>query len=273
MRTSETPEQILAGRGPHPAGSGRLPMDPRIRQRRIELRRSTGRRRLHVLMAGLAIAASLGGAVALLHSPVLAVRHIALTGGGPVSVSEVAAATGVGPTTPLVDVSPVRAEAALDRLPWVASSVVRRSWPGTLEVSLVERRPVAQVRAPGGRWSELDATGRVLDTSSSAWPDMVTLTAAGTPGPAGSVLVGAGPALAVAAAMPPSVTPQVAAVLGQPGGQVEIRLKGGGTVAVGSPDGAQAKLEALATVLAQTDLSGVKVINVEVPDEPTLTRS
>lgn len=247
-------------------------MDPRILQRRIDFQRSSGRRRLHLLLAGVAVLGTLGGAVALLHSPIFGVRHLDLTGADHVTRTEVASVAKVGPDTPLVDVNTQRAEAALESIPWVSQAVVRRQWPGTLHISLVDRVPVVQVQTMGGAWGEADATGKVLATSLTPWPDLVKLTGFGNAGPAGSTLSGAGAALRVAVAMPALVRAHVTAMTGQAGAEVSLDLVGGGNVEMGTATEVTAKMAALSTVLAQVDLSGVQTIDVQVPEAPTLTR-
>ncbi|MGH9127820.1 MAG: cell division protein FtsQ/DivIB [Acidimicrobiales bacterium] len=265
-------ERRPAERRPAERGAARLPMDPRIRQRRVEWQRASGRRRLRLLLAGMAMMASIGGALALLHSPILRVRHLVVTGAVHVSKARVAEVAGVGSATPMVDVNPVRIEASLERLAWVRMAAVTRHWPGTLTVRVVERSPVAQVRTADDSWAELDITGKVLDSSRTRWPGLVALVGYGTGGAPGSVLDKARPGLKVAAAMPVSVLPHVTGVLSDPGGQVSLQVSTGVTVALGAPTDLGAKMSSLATMLAQVDMAGAKTIDIQVPEAPTLTR-
>lgn len=258
---------------PHSEGLPRLHMDPRFRERRVELQRSSGRRRLRLLVAGLCVVATLGGAVAVLHSPIVRVRHLDLTGAVQVTKAEVAAAAGVGPSTPMVDVNVGRATESLDALPWVSRAVVHRDWPGTLDVSLVERVPVAQVSTGGGRWGEVDVTGRVLATSDAAFLGLVKLEGFGKAGAPGSVLSAAGSGLRVAADMPGPVRTRVTSMVSESGGDVSLTLARGGNVELGSPTEISAKMESLSTMLTQVDLTGLQTIDEEVPEAPTLTRS
>lgn len=259
------------GRSPR-AALARPPIDPRIRQRRIAVQRWQGRRRLHLLLAGLTVVGALVACLAVLHSPLLGVHHVRITGAGHVSRAEVMAAAKVGPSTPLVDVDPARVEQSLERLPWVARATVARDWPTTLVVHLTERVPVAQAAAAGGGWAELDRTGHVLARSPAMWAGLVAVSGIVPVGSPGAVEPGAAPALAVAAALPSSIRPHVAEVKDLPGGQVDLLLSPRGTVELGTPTALAAKLRSVATMMSQVDLTGLRVMDVRVPDAPTLTR-
>ena len=250
-----------------------IPIDPRIKQRRIELRRASGRRRLRLILVGMGVAATIGGALAVLHSPPLRVRHLEVLGASHVSTTEVARRAGIGARTPMVDLNPSRIELSLDRLPWISSAVVKRHWPGTVTVEIVERSAVAQARAANGSWAELDVTGEVLDVARARWPGLVTLVGFGSPGRPGTLLSAATAGLEVAASIPEQLRPQVLEVLRAPGGQTDLQLAGRVSVSLGPPTDVRAKMSALSTMLAQVGMRGVQVINLEVPDAPTLTRS
>jgi cell division protein FtsQ len=62
---------------------------------------------------------------------------------------------------PLVDLDALRAD--LLRQSWVADARVSRQLPDTLVIDIVERRPHAVLRKPGGRMMLIDATGRELE--------------------------------------------------------------------------------------------------------------
>ena len=63
---------------------------------------------------------------------------------------------------PLVDLDALRGE--LLRQSWVADARVSRQLPDTLVVDIVERRPHAVLRKPGGRLMLIDDAGHELDT-------------------------------------------------------------------------------------------------------------
>lgn len=75
---------------------------------------------------------------------------------------EIAAAAAVAPGTRLFDVGLTRVRERVEALPWVASAAVTRRWPGALEVSVVERQPIAR----WGTAALLDRQGRAFTPAS-----------------------------------------------------------------------------------------------------------
>jgi len=71
------------------------------------------------------------------------------------------AALAAGPGTPILAVSPTRAKAQLEALPWVRTAVIERHLPGTLYVRLVERKPLA-LWQHGGKMELIDREGGVI---------------------------------------------------------------------------------------------------------------
>ena len=63
--------------------------------------------------------------------------------------------------TPILAVSPSRAKAQLESLPWVRSATIERRLPGTLLIRLVERHPLA-VWQHNGRHELIDRHGEVI---------------------------------------------------------------------------------------------------------------
>ncbi|MGH9130946.1 MAG: cell division protein FtsQ/DivIB [Acidimicrobiales bacterium] len=244
-----------------------------MRQRRVEFQRYSGRRRLRIVLAALGIGGSLVVAFTVLHSSILGVRHLDISGSRHVSTAEVRKVLGVGRATPMVDINVARSARDLESLPWVSKVVIRREWPGTLKVLLVGRVAVAQVPDQGGGWAELDATGKVLDHVASPVGGLVKLVGSGTATAPGSELLGAGPELEVAAGLPSEVRSAVESVVGEAGGEVDLILPGNGVIELGLPNHLPAKMQAIATMVSQVDLVGLQTLDVEVPGAPTLTRS
>nr|NIR41854.1 FtsQ-type POTRA domain-containing protein [Actinomycetota bacterium]NIS36949.1 FtsQ-type POTRA domain-containing protein [Actinomycetota bacterium]NIT98463.1 FtsQ-type POTRA domain-containing protein [Actinomycetota bacterium]NIU22072.1 FtsQ-type POTRA domain-containing protein [Actinomycetota bacterium]NIU70566.1 FtsQ-type POTRA domain-containing protein [Actinomycetota bacterium] len=118
-------------------------IDPRIRARRIAVRRAEGRRRLRFLLAALAVVGIAVGAWALSRSPLLDLDHVRIEGVGAGRVAAVDAAAGLGRGTPLVDVDLGAVETAVEALPWVRVAEASRDWPGTVRIDVGERVPVA----------------------------------------------------------------------------------------------------------------------------------
>ena len=70
-------------------------------------------------------------------------------------------ALAVGPSTPILAVSPTRAKDRLEALPWVRTAVIERRLPGTICVRLVERKPLA-LWQHGSKIELIDYAGDVI---------------------------------------------------------------------------------------------------------------
>ncbi len=266
-----SPEKVQLERELHPKPL----IDPRLLERRLEVRRRQGRRRLR-------IATSVTAAVSLaligwgvLRSPVLDVDEVRLVGlpGQRTSSDDVVMASAtLG--RPLVEVRESAVARRVERLPWVATAVVRRRWPATVEVTITERSPVALVEAPsGGARLLVDADGRVLATTrgQERLPLVVT---AGSARPGQRLPAAARPLVAVAAGIRPALGAHLTAVsAADEPGTVELRLRTGGVAHLGPADEIGPKLAAVEAVLAQVDLTGLAVLDVRVPTSPVLTRT
>lgn len=263
--TTVTPQRGTSGQ-PGPL------RDSRLHQRRVAVARQQGRRRLRLLLSLLAAGALVGGALGVLHSPLLAARHVVVTGAAHTPVAEVLAVSGLDRHPPLIDLDTGAAAAAIDRLPWVASAAVSRHWPDSVSVRLVERRPVAVVAA-GGLDALVDAGGRVLATGRSAPAGLVELATGGAvpPAPGGELPAADRPLLAAAAGLAPQLRDEVAAISWRSGDGVQLRLVHGPVVELGAaPQMAEVSV-ALATLIAKVPLAHVVAIDLRVPDDPVLT--
>jgi cell division protein FtsQ len=248
-------------------------IDPRFRQRRIEVRRLEGRRRLRIMLilVGLAVAALV--AWGLSRSPLLDVDHVLVTGTVRTTAASITAASGVHKGMAMFDVDEGAAARDLRALPWIVRAHVERHWPATVMISVVERAPIAGVPARAGV-AVVDRTGRVLTTGPTAPAGLPLLLGLPPAGPPATRIGGrAGDLLAVAQAMPPQVTQRVAGVVAAEGGQVELRLNTAGVVRLGPPDQLAEKMLATQTVLAQADLTRLAVLDVRVPASPAITRA
>jgi len=254
------------------------PMDPRIRARRIAVKRAEGRRRLKVLTAVLGTVVVVAAALGLVRTPLLAVRHVEVQGADHTAMAQVIAAAGLQGHRLMFDVHPGALDRRLvDALPWVASASVSRRWPATVEIRLEERTPIATVAAAGGQSALVDASGRILAAGPSPASAAPTLLAISGLAPAGAPGTWIGPgqqaqaALVVAGALPAPVRARMTQLSVTKGGEVDAVLASGTTVLIGAPTDLPEKLLALSTLLDRIDQKGVATIDVRVPDAPVLT--
>jgi cell division protein FtsQ len=264
-------------RPPEVVAEKKAKMDPRIRARRVEVQRTEGRKRLRRLgIVGIAVAvAALMWWLTL--SPLLDVDAIRVHGATHTGDDAVLAALDVHRGDALLTADVGGAAAALSELPWVATATVRRAWPGTLDVTVVEREPVAAVAARGGGWVVVDRRGRELAVEKEPATELVRI--AGhkvTPALGDEVTDALRGALDLAGVLPDSLRPAVPALWPQRDGTIEatVALPSGGTATArfGAADQLEAKLVSLAAVLERADLAGVRIIDLRVPSAPALTR-
>jgi len=271
----------LEERGPHgatpdvagdasvtsPAGAD---IDPRIQQRRLDVEAEHGRRRRRAVVVATSLAVVAALAFGVLRSPLLEVRRPRVSGEVQTPAADVLAAARLVGHPLMVDLDLARSTAAIERLPWIATARVRRSWPDTVIVTVTERTPAAVI---GGML--VDATGRVLSVSPGFAPLVPVAADRGLaqpvlPRPGGRVPDAYRPGLVVATAIPPALRPHVGEVLVGPGGQVRLTLAGGASALLGDTSDLAQKLEVVLTLVDRVRI-GTGTIDTRVPSAPVLT--
>jgi cell division protein FtsQ len=229
----------------------------RFRERALSRRRRPWRRALVLTL----VAALLAGAVWLVGwSSVFALRDVEVTGVGSSEQRAVAALVDVPVGTPLARVDTTAVEARVRGRVTVAEVSVGRSWPGTLTVRVVPRRPAIVVKDPRGRLEVVDATGVAFGVVRAAPPGIPLVTATGSRGTTPEALR---TALALLAALPPDLAGDVRAVTVSSADLATFTL-GKRTVVWGGAADAERKVEILRALLTTT----AKVIDVSAPDTP-----
>jgi cell division protein FtsQ len=248
-------------------------IDPRIRQRRITVRREEGRRRLRLLVGVITVSGLVLGGWGATRSPLLDVDGIDVVGASRTPREDLVAASGIRFGQAMVDIDEEGAVDGVSSLPWVQSATVARRWPDSVVIEIVERAPVAAAPAAGAGWAVVDATGQVLAVQASSPSDLLALDGIAPAGAPGSALGGsAAELLAVAAAVPADLRPRVSAVQTSDQGGVELRLNPVGTVRLGPPRQLDEKFRAALTVLGQVDTQSLSMLDVRIPESPVLTR-
>jgi len=247
-------------------------VDPRIEQRRRDVQAQQTRRRLRVLRAVvIAVVAGLL-ADAVLHSPLLDVRRPRVSGEVQTDPADILRAGGFTGHPLMIGLSLTRSARAIERLPWIATARVRRSWPDTVIVTVTERVPVAVVVT-----DLVDASGRVLSPAPAFAPLLPVridtgATAPPVPPPGATIPGVYRPGVDVAASMPAALRARVAAVLVRPDGTVRLALTAGTSALLGDGSNLAAKFEALLTILERVQV-GRAPIDVSVPSAPVLLTS
>jgi len=249
-------------------------VDPRIWKRRVAVTRAQGRKRLRIVLAALGVCLLAAGGVVALHSSLFSARHLKVIGAVHTPAAEVLALSGLSRRPPLVDINTAEVVAHVETLPWVKSAAVSEHWPDSVTVVVTERSALAAVEPVnngGGVWALVDGTGRVLADQTPRPVGLLALKVPVAPGAPGMRLPAAdGPAVDIATSLPALLAQRVDFVEVASDGAVTLALTGDLTVIVGSPTMLQAKYEALASVIAGARLARGEVIDVTVPDEPTV---
>lgn len=248
------------------------PVEPRLRARRIEVRRSEGRRRLRAFVALIVATIVGGGAVVVSRSGLADVDAVVVEGATHSDAADVVALSGIVPGQPLIDLDLDAAVEAIETLPWVEGVSVDRRINGEVLVSLVERTPSAVLPTADGGYVLIDVQGRQLErlaARSEEWLPIAGIVASGVlgqPAPPETQAV-----LALTEALSPMVGEQVSQVV-MDQGNLYLELRSGGRARLGDDSSIEPKMIALETMLINADLRCLWEIDVRVPSAPALTR-
>ncbi len=131
---------------PGPPAPPPVPMDPRIRERRIEVKRAVGRRRLRALIVIGSLFVALGLAFVTINSPFLDVDHVRVLGAHHLAPQDVRASSRIPRHDALLFVDTAAVARRVEALPWVERATVHRDFPGTVRIVIKEYTPVAYVQ-------------------------------------------------------------------------------------------------------------------------------
>lgn len=151
-----------------PTGERRLGVDPRLRARRQDVLRQQGRRRLRRVQSAAAVIVAAGVGWAVAASPLLDVDRVIVRGLDQGRIEDVEAAAGIELGSPLVTVDLERVRSGVESVDWVATADVARSWPGSVLISVTERRPLAVALLPDGSGVLVDADRQLALTLDGA---------------------------------------------------------------------------------------------------------
>jgi cell division protein FtsQ len=153
-------------------------MDPRVRARRIAVRRAKGRKRLIWVAIAAAILVVLVGAVAVLASSLFDVRTIDVQGAVYTDPQQLSAIVDDmrGDAILLVDTRNI--ERQLEGIAWVESARVSTQFPHRVFIDIRERKPIATFEGSDGKFRVIDRDGRVLDIVDGTPIDYMLVTGA-----------------------------------------------------------------------------------------------
>jgi cell division protein FtsQ len=244
-------------------------IDPRIRERRIEVQRQAGRRRLRVLLVVSSVVSAAGLVFLTITSPVLDVDHIPVAGTQNLTVAQVRAASGVHAHDHLLFVDTGAVARRIEKLSWVQHASVHRDLPGTLKITVSEYIPAVYVRVVGGVML-VAASGHVIAPAKAAPPHSVEVRGVRRP-PAVGGLLAPPDAAGVVARLPGALRGLVVAIDVSGNGLV-LDLARGGEIRLGNASDLDAKAASAQAVLAHLGSACVSYIDVSTPPRPVSHR-
>lgn len=146
-----------------PLASSRGGIDPRIRARRISVRRAEGRRRLIWAGVGGGVLLVAIAAVAVFASSIFDVREVSVQGAVYTDPAVLQGVIDELQGEPVLLVDTAAAQETLEAVPWVESARVATDFPHRVVIDIRERVPIATFQGGDGQFRVIDLQGRVLD--------------------------------------------------------------------------------------------------------------
>lgn len=149
-------------------------IDHRIAERRQQVTEDRARGRLKWLIWLVLIVVVVGAMVWLVNSPLLSIRSVTVTGAERTDPATTAIGLDAGPGAPTMFVDAGAVEVALLDNPWIAQADVIVSWPGSVEIHVVEHEPVVVVTIDGDGFNAASDGALVEKSASGAIPPLIT---------------------------------------------------------------------------------------------------
>ena len=236
-------------------------------------RRSRRRERLQKVkwlkLAG-AIAAAVVVVIALLASPIFAIRSVTVEGNVYTSKEVLAAVTKTLKGASVFTVDTQRARELLLEDSWVSDVRITTRFPGKALVEIAERVPIIWYVGDDQKARIVDARGHVIAVL-AGWPTKyLRVDGVGPSLEAGAVADDVYRAAAqLVLALPEELRPLVKSLEVSAGGELAMTLKGGTLIRFGPPNDLQDKLVAVVVLLRRQNPSTLAVIDVSTGD-PTV---
>lgn len=242
-------------------------MDHRIAERRQEVTEERARGRLKWVIWGVLILVAVGATVWLVNSPLLSIRSVTVTGADRTDPAALASSLEAAPGTPTMSVNAGAVEAALLEDPWIAQADVIVSWPGSIEIHVVERVPLVAITIDDEAFRAAADGVLVEQSTSGAIPPLITtdLSASARVGDriSDDPILGA---IAFVEALPPAL--QRSTKLSVVGGEVGAEVDGL-IVLLGRPTDMAAKAAAVEALVA-TGIDPGSRLDVTAPLRPAV---
>lgn len=146
-------------------------IEPRMRERRVQVRRAQSRKRLKWVVLGLVLVMAGIGALAVFGSGLFAVQddQLRVVGAVYTDPDRLAQIEDELVGTPTLRADTQRIERELEAIPWVEDAKVTVRFPHSATIEIREREAIVTYQGPDRRFRVLDREGRVLDVLDK-WP-------------------------------------------------------------------------------------------------------
>jgi cell division protein FtsQ len=246
-------------------------MEPRMRERRLAVKRAAGRKRLKWVAIALAAVGLVVAGLAVLGSGLFAVTAVDVEGAVYSRGSTLDAVVDDLRGTNVLRVDTEAAERTLEAIPWVDDARVTTDFPHGARIEIRERRPIVAYQATDGRFRVLDRSGRVLDVIAGQPVDYLALEVDDGPALEAGDLAPAG--YRAAAILVSTLTPQMrqratAVSADQNATELSLMLDDEIEVRFGAAEDLQDKLVRLQTALTNPnpDIAATELIDVSTED-------
>ena len=220
------------------------------------------------LLVGLAAIGAAGWGAT--RTPLFEMRALHVTGNRHLTDAEVARLTGLSRSTNVLWLRGSTIAHRIERDPWIFRARVTRSLPGTVTVSIQERRPVAIIES--GRSLLLVSGDGVVLGQAPASARLPVIHAPGAPLAVGARLSAVPAELVVARSLPLAVRGKVQRITTLNHGALTLLLRSGVRVLYGDASQAGSKGRALASLLSWAKREGIRAdrIDLRAPSAPAL---
>ncbi len=248
-------------------------INPRIQERRIEIIRAKGKRRLRILLTVVLSVLLSMAAVLISKSSLLDVDEVVVVGADSELEELIVAIANIPKSKPILEVDTQSIMERIKRIPNIKGTKVSRSFGGKVTISVTLRKP-SVLLSNLGEWFLVDLDGRVLERVSELPPNLEYPIVEGN---VDDLKVGewvpeqALYAIELAANLPSVLLADISFVSTNEG--IELMLFGEGKILFGDNEALESKILAASTILEQVDLAELIHIDVRTPDKPVLCRA
>lgn len=244
--------------------------DPRFDERRRRRERRERLKRVKWFKLGGVLVGFIVFVMAVLASPLFAIRNVDLEGVVYTSPATIEKVTDILKGASVFTVDSADAREQLLKDPWVAEVRITTDFPNGALVEIAERIPVVWYLGADQKARVVDARGHVI-TVLSGWPTKYLQVRGQGPNlEAGAVADDVFRAAAqLVLALPSEIRPKVKALDLTGGGELSMILKGGTVVRFGPPSDLKDKLVAVVVLFRRQDPATLAVVDVST-GEPTI---